>query len=257
MNVLVLAGTGDGHSVAQAVRATGRVVIESVAGRTAAARRSAGDGVRVGGFGGADGLAQWLREHAIGAVVDATHPFARQMTTNAVEACARVGVPLARWVRPSWLRRPESLGWLCVPDHAAAVRAAAGHGRVLLTVGRQELAAYRALPDVIARVTEPAAGWVTPPGWELLIARGPFDRVSERDLMAERGVRVLVTKDSGGATTEAKLDAAAALGVQVVMITRPPDPEGIPRFSDHEAIARWIAEVDTGSQHERSVRPQV
>ena len=242
MRVLVLAGTGDGQAVAQALRASGLEVVESVAGRTAAARgRAVHEGVRVGGFGGADGLAAWLREQDVGAVVDATHPFAQRMTANAVEACTRAGVPVARWVRPSWLERPDAASGLCVPDHAAAVRGAAGKGRVLLTVGRQELAAYRDLHDVVARVTEPTAGWVTPNGWELVVARGPFDAAAEHDLMADRGVRVLVTKDSGGASTAAKLDAAATLGVQVVMITRPADPDGIPRLTDTDAAIRWAS----------------
>lgn len=255
MKVLVLAGTGDGREVAQALRASGLTVIESVAGRTAAARgRSEGDGVRVGGFGGAEGLAAWLTEHGVGAVMDATHAFAQQMTANAVEACGLAGVPLARWVRPSWLGRPDASSWLCVPDHVAAVAAATGKGRVLLTVGRQELAAYLELPDVIARVTEPAPGWVTPPGWELLVARGPFDLDGEQALMAGRGVHVLVTKDSGGSSTAAKLDAAAALGVHVVMMTRPADPDGIPQLSDTDAAVRWAGEVLTAGPGPRRPR---
>ena len=109
---------------------------------------------------------------------------------------------------PQWLEAQYNNS-ARVPDHAAAVRGAAGKGRVLLTVGRQELAAYRDLHDVVARVTEPTAGWVTPNGWELVVARGPFDAAAEHDLMADRGVRVLVTKDSGGASTAAKLDRTA------------------------------------------------
>lgn len=241
MKVLVLSGTGDGRTLVAALRAAGLEVVESVAGRTASSRGL--DGVRAGGFGGADGLAAWLVEHRVDAVVNATHPFAARMSAHAADACVRVGVPLARWVRPSWRARPDAPSWAWVPDHDAAAVAAAGHGRVLLTVGRQELGAYFVLPDVVARVTEPAPGWVTPPGWELLMSRGPFEVAAETALLAGHRIRVLVSKDSGGAATAAKLDAAAALGVRVVMVARPAGPDGVPEFAAAGEVLDWCAGV--------------
>lgn len=244
MRLLVLAGTGDGRAVAQTLRDAGHDVTESVAGRTAGAR--ARDGVRVGGFGGAEGLAAWLTEHRIDAVVNATHPFAARMARHAADACAGARVPLGRWLRPSWAGRPDAEGWLWVPGHAEAARAASGRGRVLLTVGRQELDAYQALPDVVARVTEPVPGWTSPAGWELVVARGPFGVTEEETLMASRDVRVLVSKDAGGAATTAKLDAAAALGVGVIMVRRPESPPGVPVFSTLEELGAWLAACAPG-----------
>lgn len=242
MRVLVLAGTGDGRAVAAALRDAGHEVVESVAGVTASARRR--DGVRTGGFGGAAGLAAWLVEHHVDAVVNATHPFAARMSANAAVACRQVGVPLARWARPSWRGRPDAAGWAWVPDHATAARVAAGQGRVFLTVGRQELTAYLALPDVVARVTEPGPGWVTPAGWQLLVARGPFAVVDETALMREHGVRVLVTKDAGGSATAAKLDAAGALGVRVVAVARPGASAGVPELGDLDAVLAWVGRLN-------------
>ncbi len=242
MKVLVLAGTADGRAVARALRGAGHEVVEAVAGVTASARALAG--VRVGGFGGVAGLAAWLVEHRVDAVVNATHPFAARMSANASNACGKVGVPLARWVRPSWRGRPDAAGWAWVPDHAAAARVAAGQGRTLLTVGRQELAAYLALHEVVARVTEPAPGWVTPMGWQLLVARGPFTVAGEEALMREHGVRVLVTKDAGGAATMAKLDAAATLGVRVVVVDRPGAPAGVAELGDLDAALAWVGELN-------------
>lgn len=251
--MLVLSGTGDGRALVAALRSSGVAVIESVAGRTAAAR--ALEGVRVGGFGGASGLEAWLSENAVSAVVDATHPFAARMSSNAALACAAAGVPLARWVRPSWRDRPGSAAWTWVPDHTVAARAAGAAGsagdpvsggRVLLTVGRQELDSYRELRDVVARVSEPPPGWTTPDGWEILVARGPFTVNDEFTLLTDRGVGVLVTKDSGGDATSAKLDAAAALGVRVVMIERPPGPTGVPGFSNRIELQAWLHGVAEG-----------
>lgn len=257
MKVLVLTGTGDGRALAATVRAAGHEVVESVAGRTAEARGRDGagdsDGTRVGGFGGVDGLVAWLARHDVDAVIDATHPFAARMSANAAQACAIAGVPLARWERPSWRERPDATTWRWVSDHAAAADAAGqvgggggggsgdgGSGRVLLTVGRQDLDAYRALPDVVARVAEVPAGWVPPAGWELLVARGPYRLAGELALLRDRAIGVLVSKDAGSDATTAKLDAAAQLGVPVVMIARPPAPVGVPGFADTNAVLAWL-----------------
>lgn len=244
----MLAETGDGHALVAALRAAGHAVTESVAGRTASARTPDGPPgeVRVGGFGGVPGLVTWLADHRPDAVVDATHPFAAAMTAHAALACAQAGVPLIRWTRASWRRHPGAEGWLWVPDHAAAARAASGRGRVLLTVGRQELAAYEALTDVVARVTEPDPGWAVPEGWRLVVARGPFREPDERALLRAERVRVLVTKDAGGAATAAKLDAAAHLGVPVVVVERPPAPAGVPQAGTTDAVLAWVDGLTPG-----------
>ncbi len=239
----MLSGTGDGRSLVATLREAGIDVVESLAGRTAAARAEVAVGARVGGFGGVAGLEAWLRSEGVDAVVDATHPFAARMGANAATACATVGVPLLRVLRPSWRERPDAVGWAWVPDHAAAARAASRGGRVLLTVGRQELNAYRDLPDVVARVTEPEPGWDTPGGWELVVARGPFTVDDEVALLREREIGVLVSKDAGGRATEAKLDAAAHLGVRVVMVERPALPPGVPSVVDGVGAVAWLAGV--------------
>ncbi|MDO5699231.1 MAG: cobalt-precorrin-6A reductase [Dermatophilus congolensis] len=244
MRVLVLSGTGDGRALVRSLTEAGHDVTESVAGRTKLAREMAG--VRVGGFGGADGLVEWLGANAVDVVVDATHPFAATMTANAAAACAQSGVRLARWVRPSWRSRPDADAWTWVEGHDEAcatvesVRTATEPGRVLLTIGRQNLDTYRRLDDVIARVTEPAPGWETPFGWEMLIARGPFTVEGEIALLRDLGVGIVVSKDSGGEATSAKLDAAAALGVRIVMVSRPPTPDDVPEFAGQDELLAWL-----------------
>ncbi len=237
MRVLVLGGTTEGREVAAALTAAGHDVTVSVAGRTAQARTPA-SGLVSGGFGGAAGLADHLRTHRIDALVDATHPFAATMSRHAASAAASTGTPLVRLERPGWGDRPDADTWTWVPDHDAAARAASGRGRVLLTVGRQPLSHYAALPDVIARVAE--APDAAPPGWTILVDRGPFAAASERALFAERAVRVLVTKDAGGDATAAKLDVAAELGIAVVMVRRPDAPD-VPRVATVADVTHWLA----------------
>lgn len=218
---------------------------------------------RRGGFGGAAGLAAYLREHAVEAVVDATHPFAAQMSRNAAEACAEVGVPLVRVLRPSWAGHPLADGWAWVDSHAEAAETAAGllagrraggtvgsnplEGAVLLTVGRQHTADY--LPAlgahrVVARVAE-APDLQLPEGWEVLSSRGPFTADGERALFGEHAVEVLVTKDSGGPMTDAKLVVAEELGVAVVVVRRPKLPAGVPEVPTVEAALEWLDHLPT------------
>lgn len=222
-DVLILGGTAQGRELAAALTAAGLDVVTSLAGVTRDPARVAGS-VRSGGFGGVDGLADWLREHPVVGVVDATHPFAAGMSANAARACGLVGVPLLRLDRPGWAGRPDAARWTWVADHdEAAAAAAQTSGVVFLAVGRSSLDHYveplRGRP-VVARVAE-AAGLRVPEGWQVLAERGPFDAASEARLFADHGVRVLITKDSGGAASEAKLDVAADLGVTVIMVSRP------------------------------------
>lgn len=239
MRVLVLGGTAEGREAAALLTAAGHEVLSSVAGRTAPARRFA-PGVVSGGFGGPDGLARFLYENRIQAVVDATHPFAARMSTHAAEACRETGTPLIRWERQSWREHSLAGTWEWVADHDAAARACEGRGSVLLTVGRQPLPHYATLDDVTARVAEAPLG-PPPAGWLIIADRGPYRLAGEQALLAATGARVLVTKDSGGAYTAAKLDAAQAAGVAVVIVRRPDVPEGVPSVREGADLIRWLA----------------
>lgn len=231
---LLLGGTTEARALANALARQGWSVTTSLAGRTTDRLLPAG-AVRIGGFGGAAGLADHLRQTRPTVLIDATHPFAARISDHAAQASAASGVRLLRLVRPSWARtHPDAADWAWVDDHADAarrtveiLRAAPGGGAAMLTVGRQETPAYVAAlgqARVLARVAE--AGELTVPGgWTLLQERGPFRLQGELDLLRREEVRVLISKDSGGLATAAKLDAARALGVAVVMIRRPPPPE--------------------------------
>src|SRR3954447_10229705 len=224
--VLVLGGTGEARRLAEALVARGTDVLSSLAGRTASPVLPPGE-VRIGGFGGAEGLATWLRQNPVRAVVDATHPFAATMTAHAAAAAAATGTPLLRLQRPGWTAQPGD-DWRWVDSLADAATAVTGARVVLLTTGRQGLAAFAALRAhcVVRSVDPPEPPLPARP--TLVLARGPFTVVDERALMTAHGVDVVVTKDSGGPMTAAKLTAARELGVPVVLVRRPPLPEGVP-----------------------------
>ncbi|MGI5950282.1 MAG: cobalt-precorrin-6A reductase [Brooklawnia sp.] len=240
MRVLLLGGTADGNQLAGVLGAAGHEVITSVAGRTTQARQAADR--RVGGFGGAAGLSSYLRNNDIEAVVDATHPFAEQMTRNAAQACESCGVPLLRFNRPGWTQHPNHAEWSWVDDHRGAAQLVMSRfpaGRALLTVGRQPLSAYHGLPNVLARVAEWAGGAV-PAGWCVRQQRGPFTLSGELALLLDEQISVLVSKDSGGAHTAAKLEAAHQLRVPVVMVRRPATPPGVAEVATHAGVVRWL-----------------
>ena len=196
--------------------------------------------VRTGGFGGADGLASFLRDHCIELVVDATHPFAARISAHAVAACAAAGVPRVVFSRPAWMAGPADR-WTAVPDIPAAVGAlGAARRRVLVTTGRLGLAAYHAAPQhhYLVRTIDPPDPADLPPDARLILARPPFTSADEAELMRREGVEVLVSKNSGGAT--AKLEAARVLGLPVVMVQRPPPPPG-PLLINLDAVLALIA----------------
>jgi precorrin-6A/cobalt-precorrin-6A reductase len=195
--------------------------------------------VRIGGFGGADGLAGWLAEPRPRAVVDATHPFAAQMTRNAVQAAQATGTPLLRLQRPGWIPRPGDT-WRFVDTVTEAAEAVAGFGTVFVTTGRQGVAAFAGVPGhCLVRSVDPPDSPL-PPGTTLLLARGPFSVADEIALMREHRVDVVVTKDSGGALTEAKLTAARELGLPVVLVRRPPLPAGVGTVATVEEALAWV-----------------
>jgi precorrin-6A/cobalt-precorrin-6A reductase len=237
--VLVLGGTSEARALAAELAAVpGLRVISSLAGRVSNPSLPAGE-VRVGGFGGADGLAAYARAEGVGAVVDATHPFAETISAHAVDACARAGLPLLRLARPAWSRR-DGDEWHDASSLAEAAALLPKLGsRVFLTTGRQGLAAFAAL-DLwfLIRCVDPPDGPL-PARSEVLLARGPYQRESERALMRDRGIDVLVTKNSGGPLTEGKLDAARDLGIPVVMVSRPAAAAAESATAVDDAV-RWV-----------------
>jgi precorrin-6A/cobalt-precorrin-6A reductase len=237
--VLVLGGTAEARALAAALLAARVPVVSSLAGRVSAPRLPDGE-VRVGGFGGPDGLARWLTEHQARAVVDATHPFAEHIGASAVAGAARAGVPLLRLQRPGWQEEPgDRWHWVDDLDAAAAALPRLG-GRVFLTSGRQGIAAFAGLDELwfLARCVDPPAPPV-PARLRVLLGRGPYRVEDERDLMREHRIDVLVTKDSGGSMTSAKLVAARELGIPVVVVRRPARPAA-QTVSNVDAAVRWV-----------------
>ena len=228
--ILILGGTREARELASLLTAEGRSVITSLAGVTRAPTLPPGE-VRTGGFGGADGLMSYIRQEAISLVVDATHPFAARMSANADEACASAHVPLLRLERPPWQPGPGDR-WTTVDTIAAAATALPHGARVLLTIGRKEVAPFFGRSDLsgIARMIEETAEPL-PPGWSLLLERPPFSEASERQLLAGNAITWLVTKNAGGGETEAKLIAARELGLPVIMVARPPKPVAVSHAS--------------------------
>lgn len=228
MNVLVLGGTAEARALATAlVGRAGTHVTTSLAGRVAAPAPLPGE-VRVGGFGGVDGLARWLATHRVDTVVDATHPFAATMTAHAVLAAARCGVPLLVLRRPGWTESPGD-DWRRVADHSAAAAMLPTLGaRAFLTTGRHGLASVAHLDGLwfLVRSVDPPVPPV-PARMCVVLGRGPFTPDGERALMRRHRIDVLVTRDSGGEPTFAKLVAARELGIPVVMLERPPSPAGV------------------------------
>ena len=245
--LLLLGGTAEGRELAVRLRDVPDLrVVTSLAGRLDDPRLPAGE-VRSGGFGGASGLAVWLRANAPALVVDATHPFAGQISRNALAACAVTESLLLRLQRPGWT---ASVGdrWLRVPDVAAAADLVPTVGRrPLLTTGRQDLTTFTghpvcALLDLVVRCVEPPEQSL-PARTTVLLARGPYTLDSELALLRQRGIDVLVTKDSGGDHTRAKLDAARELGVPVVMVERPPMSPGVATVASVAEAEQWVLDA--------------
>ncbi|KOT64455.1 MULTISPECIES: cobalt-precorrin-6A reductase [Streptomyces] len=241
-HVLILGGTTEARALAAdlADRLPGLRVTTSLAGRVAAPRLPAGE-VRIGGFGGPDGLAHWLREHAVDALIDATHPFAGTISFNAAQAAATAHVPLLALRRPGWVPEPGDT-WHPVASltEAAAALPDLGH-RIFLTTGRMGLATFAHLTDqwfLVRSVDAPEPPF--PPRMEVLLDRGPFTLEGERALLQEHRIDVLVTKDSGAAATAPKLRAARELGVPVVVVQRPAVPPGVPVAETPDQAVGWL-----------------
>jgi precorrin-6A/cobalt-precorrin-6A reductase len=216
-------------------------VISSLAGRVANPRLPRGE-VRVGGFGGPEALAVWLREQSVTAVVDATHPFAERIAASAAKACPRADVALLRLERPAWLERPGDR-WHRAADLGAAAMLVPrlGH-RVLLTTGRQGLAAFAGVGEAwfLVRCVDPPQPPL-PPRHELLLARGPYGLAGELGLIDSHAIDLVVTKDSGGQQTAAKLDAARERGLPVIVVERPRRPD-LPTVASVPDALTWARE---------------
>ncbi|CCB72428.1 cobalt-precorrin-6A reductase [Streptantibioticus cattleyicolor] len=243
MHVLILGGTTEARRLAEVLDAVpGRRVTSSLAGRVASPRMPPGE-VRVGGFGGAEGLAGWLRDHAVDVLIDATHPFAGTISFHAARAAATAHVPLLALRRPGWVP-VEGDRWHEAASLEEAARLLPDLGRrVFLTTGRMGLATFAALDDLwfLVRSVDPPQA-PHPARMDVVLDRGPFTLDGERELLRRHRVEVLVTKDSGGAATAPKLTAAREAGIPVVVVRRPPVPEGVPVVSGPEEAARWIGE---------------
>jgi len=226
VKLLILGGTSEASALARAVAARGINAVISYAGRVERTR-DLPIPRRVGGFGGAGGLADYLRANAITHVVDATHPFAAQMSRNAVDACAQTGIPLVALTRPPWTPGPSD-DWREVPNIASAVAALdVPPRRVMLAIGRMHLAEFAAQPrhDYLLRLVDPPETPPPLPRHSIVVSRGPFTLEDDTALLRAHGIELIVAKNAGGSGARAKLDAARVLGLPVIMIARPPLPE--------------------------------
>ena len=245
--ILILGGTAEARALAAELYRRGSPIVSSLAGRVSNPALPVGS-VRIGGFGGVEGLVRYLAEHHVSMIIDATHPFAGQISAQAAAAAAVHGCPIWRLERPSWIDHPDASTWTWVADTASVLIAADPYARPFLTTGRQTLAEFLPWRDraVLVRLVDPpTVGW--PSTWRLITARGPYDRAGEKLIMIDHHADALITKDSGGTHTVGKLDAASELGIPVVVIRRPPPSAEVPVLPD---VASVLEALD---QEERSL----
>ncbi|ORW07787.1 cobalt-precorrin-6A reductase [Mycobacterium kyorinense] len=247
MRVLLLGGTAEARALAARLH-SGVEVISSLAGRVPDPALPVGP-VRIGGFGGVEGLRKWLRDEGIDVVVDATHPFAATITANAASACEELRLPHLVLARPAW--EPGDAIMVASDTEAAEIVAHQGFSRVFLTTGRSGVRAF-ADSDAwfLIRAVTPPDSDVLPRRHQLVLSRGPYNYEGEYVLMREHRIDALVTKNSGGQMTRAKLDAAAALDIPVVMVDRPPLPAGVTTVGSVDEAAEWVANAGQ-SRHSR------
>lgn len=224
MRALILGGTGEGREVARLLHDAGWDVTSSLAGRVDNPKLPVG-AVRIGGFGGPAGLTQWLLHNQVSVIIDATHPFAERISISAAEAARATGIPLIAVHRKQWEPKPRDR-WIPVKSmEEAATVAARDFHHIFLTIGRQQLAPFALDPHnlYVIRTVEPPQVKL-PPRHRLILSRGPFAKDDEKKLMRDNQIDCVVTKNSGGQLTQAKLDAARELGIPVIMLQRPELP---------------------------------
>lgn len=241
MRVLILGGTGDAVELAGRIsKLDGVEVFTSLAGRTQNPKVENLDNIRIGGFGGVTGLVKYFQDTNIEAVIDATHPFARQISNHGAIAANQVQIPYLMMVRPAWEKQPED-NWIEVEslEQAAQVLMEVGE-RVFLTVGRQEIGLFSHLEEIwfLMRMIDPPTDVKIPTG-KIILERGPFSLERDRQLMIAYNIDHLISKNSGGNATYAKIIAARELNIPVIMIKRPPTPECM-QVKDIDAAVDWL-----------------
>jgi precorrin-6A/cobalt-precorrin-6A reductase len=242
MRVLLLGGTTEASQIGRELAAAGIAGVYSYAGRTATPVAQPLP-TRVGGFGGVDGLAEYIGREQITHVIDATHPFASQISRNAVAACAKTSTPLIAYLREPWVEAPGDK-W----RHVATVEDAAAAlpdqpARIFLAIGRQHLAPFAAQPQhsYLLRLVDAPDTALPLPKAEIVLARGPFTIVGDLALLRDYCITHVVARNAGGEGAKAKLDAARALGLPVIMIDRPDLPER--RTAQNvDQIMRWLTQ---------------
>ena len=239
--VLILGGTGDAAALATKASQIPNVeIITSLAGRTQNPTTIAGS-VRVGGFGGATGLSDYLRDRQIDYLIDATHPFAAQISHNAATATRDVNIPHLMLVRPTWEKMPDDR-WIEVESIEAAALALEHHAkRVFLTIGRQQLAPFARLHDVwfLMRSIDPPSPDTIIPNGITVLDRAPFTIAQEKQLILDYAIDAIVSKNSGGNATYAKIIAARELEIPIVMVQRSPTPP-VEQVADVESAMDWL-----------------
>ncbi|UCI10195.1 cobalt-precorrin-6A reductase [Mesorhizobium sp. B1-1-8] len=240
--ILILGGTTEARQLAAklAMRPNSAITL-SLAGRTESPVAQ-GVPIRSGGFGGADGLAVYLKEAGIDLLIDATHPYAARISANAAEAATRTGLPILALRRPAW-EPAAGDRWTLVENVVEAVRALGNAPRkVFLAIGRQEAGAFEAAPQhrYLIRSVDPVEPKLALPDAIYLLARGPFPEADERALLEEHGIDAVVSKNSGGAASYGKIAAARALGIEVIMVRRP----SLPAVPSAETVDQLAAKVD-------------
>ncbi|WP_429031827.1 cobalt-precorrin-6A reductase [Bradyrhizobium sp. I1.14.4] len=240
MRALILGGTADANLLAATIARAGIDAIYSYGGRT----RAPADQplpTRIGGFGGVGSLADYLRRKSITHVIDATHPFAAEMSRNAIAACAQTATPLIALERAPW-NKTSGDHWIEVADLVSAVAALPDSPtRVFLAIGRQHIAPFGSRPQhaYTLRFVDPPDERLPLPGADVIVSRGPFTLDNELAMMRARRIEWIVARNSGGTGARAKIDAGRALGLPVIMITRPPLPER-PRVENVSEVMEWL-----------------
>ena len=245
MRVLILGGTQEAFQLAEHLAALGNVdFISSLAGRTREPRMPKGQ-VRTGGFGGAEGLSRYLRDERITHLVNATHPFAAQISANAVTAADAAGIPMLRLLRPAWTARRDDR-WVAARDAAEAAELCRREGgRIFLTLGSGELDAFAEIRNAhfLVRMVD-APERLPLRDCHVITARGPFSLQEEMRLLAQHHIGLIVAKNSGGDATYAKIEAARRTGLPVIMIERPAialDPRS-PAVAHVEDVMAWVTQ---------------